>query len=585
MRLLICCALIVLLAQPAIAQIENPQLVSSALVRVEQQGRATLAGHIEQLTVNITIPQSTAWQSRDRLAVKCGACEHKLLIDEFGNELVQLSWQRPVDEVDFLITSTVSISRARMTSLPALAAFAEPSELVESADPEIISLAEVITSPETEHFSKIAAVTAWVHQNIEYDPAYMAVNMSAKASIARRAGTCDEFSVVLLALMRSLGYRSAYAAGYAYEPEKGFVAHGWTEICPDGCYVADPTWAQAGFLDAMHIKFATLPDSFYSEARLLALGRGEFAAVLEPISTDIEILEWRAEPVLTANSTLLDSELWTGRAIVKTDLQAAGCVLTKIRAASCTIDDEPFLPAARPEQIVWFCGARSLFSIFEIPPGLDPRKDYHCELSVIPAAAERTDTQLVLRSVAAPVGNISLALDRDVLVPGELFSVSAADAHIFTDYGAYARNSAVWTSPGRDFMVYAYRNGLLAQRQIAVVAERPINISLDLSTVDVMVGEVIDVSVAVTNKLTKRQSVTVRLGNVSQTKAIQAGQTELFEFTFTPASVADNIVQVFVLADTFSTSSSKGITVTKPKSWPELLLEAIMNFFKMLLGG
>jgi hypothetical protein len=322
-----------------------------------------------------------------------------------------------------------------------------------------------------------------VHDNIKYDLAYASVNLSAKETLQKKAGVCDEFSTLLISLARALHYRAAYVVGYAYgegyRTENAFVPHGWTEICGSDCYVIDPTWPEGGSLDATHIKFITLPDSLFVQASLSAIGTGNFSAKFEPVNslerleTNINILESRSSPPITTTSTLLDSELWTGYAVMKTDMSTAGCALTSVKASSCLSQGKQFIPSLTPDRTVSFCSSRTLFTIFQLPTGLNEETRYNCELSIIPSAGTRNDANVVLIDDAAPTGSIELTVDSTSLKPSESFGVTASGATIFTDTGLYANDSARWTAPSTGFTVYAYSDGLLQSQAIAVNGEAP----------------------------------------------------------------------------------------------------------------
>lgn len=583
--LLLCAALASLvLSVPALAAVGNPQLVSSAALEVVQSGKIMISGSVQELTLQLAIPQTDDWQSVESIEA---SAPYGFATDKYGNRLLKMTWDNPTGDVSFQVRSVVRTQRRTSAALLPNEVFSRPSELVNSADPAIVALAEQTMLAEGTDFDRLAAATAWVHDNIKYDETYADVNLSASRTLELRAGVCDEFSMLLLALMRSAGWRGGYAVGWAFgrgdNGTEDFVAHGWTELCKDSvCYTVDPTWAAIP-VDATHIKMATLPDSFHVEAQVEAKGRGNLSTKISPVKTDIKILSHTEDAAVFASSDLLESEVnGPGWAVLKTDLTAPGCALTVFRSQSCTDDGKEFLSAIEPERTIWFCDSREVFSLFKVPDGLDPATSYTCPLTVIPNLGRQAGRSVTVRGGGA-VQSIGLAVDKTGLAPGEPFTVSAPAAHIFTDTGLYAVDDADWAAPADNFTVYAYRDGGLGQQNVTVLATRPFDVELGLSSTSITVGQAVAVDVNVTNRLSRPQTVTVRLGNLSRTQIV--GTAATFAFNFTPTSTADNVVQTFASTDGFTTSAAKSITVTSPKGWWQLLIEAIRNFFNGLFGG
>ena len=93
-----------------------------------------------------------------------------------------------------------------------------------------------------------AAVAAWVHSTMSYEPGSTQVSTSATEALAHRRGVCQDFVHVFLALVRTLGIPARYVSGYlhpAAEPAVGVLergqSHAWAEVW-DGSWIAfDPT--------------------------------------------------------------------------------------------------------------------------------------------------------------------------------------------------------------------------------------------------------------------------------------------------------------------------------------------------------
>ncbi len=165
--------------------------------------------------------------------------------------------------------------------------------------------------------------------------------------------------------------------------------------------------------------------------------------------------------------------------------------------------------------------------------------------------------------------------------PGEKFLVTARQSQIFTDYGEYAYEKAEFTAPNYDFKVYGYNSGYLAQKNISVVLEKPIEVNLDVNET-ASAGKTIPVKVRVLNLGDKSQEISVifRKETVSETLT----DFKDFVFNFTPQDANDNLIQVFVNTPDFSTSVSKTITVIGQKNAWENIFQPIIDFFNWLFS-
>ena len=586
-KLLLLLIFLLLPIQVSAAEIKNPQIVSEMRVNIIENGSIELNGTIYNLELNLSIPQEDDYQTIESFDVKddfgsckTNFCSYDFVHDKYGNKLLSIKWKNPVGKVTFNVNSVVNVKRRTNTEKKILNEFIEPTYLVQSADPEIVELA---SDARGNDFEKVSYLAKWIGENIEYDRVYSDVNLSAKEILKVRKGVCKEFSNLLVSFLRDLGYYSAVAVGYVhpgriYETYE-FQPHGWTEVYTDQGIIADPVWSEVGYLDATHIKFATFPDSSWTFSSVSANGLGNIKVNLNDIDTELKILEFEEDPFIDVTSSLLANNIWANYSVLRTDLKADGCFLTKIEYKSC-IDKKgkEFLYIIEPQNIVYFCNEKTVFTIFKIPE-LDERQSYRCDIKAFPYAGKESSSQLVLNPKG--YGYSKLSVEKSVLKPGEKFLVTATDSHIFTDYGEYGYKKAEFTAPNYDFKVYSYNAGYLDQKSISVVLEKPIEVYLDANET-AFVGKTILVNVKVVNLADEPQEITVvfKKNSVSETLT----DSKNFTFDFVPQSIDDNLIQVFVNTPDFSTSVSKIITVIGQKNIFEDFFKSIIDFFNWLFS-
>lgn len=90
-------------------------------------------------------------------------------------------------------------------------------------------------------YDQVAAIEAWVRNNIRYEPATSAVPASAAEINQRGAGVCRDLAHLGIALCRSLSIPARMVVGYLYELYP-MDLHAWFEAYVGGrWYTFDPT--------------------------------------------------------------------------------------------------------------------------------------------------------------------------------------------------------------------------------------------------------------------------------------------------------------------------------------------------------
>ena len=113
-----------------------------------------------------------------------------------------------------------------------------------SNNPEITALAKSLTQSETTVLGKLVRLVAWLHTNVEY--ATHELPLYPNQTLTQRQGDCDDQSILLISMLRSLGIPSYLEIGVVLNSgidsketiwdghlaisEKGLGWHGWAMV-------------------------------------------------------------------------------------------------------------------------------------------------------------------------------------------------------------------------------------------------------------------------------------------------------------------------------------------------------------------
>jgi len=199
------------------------------------------------------------------------ADSHSTGVDANGNSLLVFSLNAGLQATEVSYSAVVRTRQSlELASASNEAAYLGESELVKFSAGISGKAAELASSSELE---SAVSFSEWVHNNVHYEGAgYGSTSLDSATVFELREGTCDEFSHLLIALLRSQGIPAKFVAGFVYSGEE-WVAHAWVEAAVGGKWVPlDPTFNEAIVLDGTHLKFAEGKDQ--SEIREEISGRG-----------------------------------------------------------------------------------------------------------------------------------------------------------------------------------------------------------------------------------------------------------------------------------------------------------------------
>ncbi|MFH1229097.1 MAG: transglutaminase family protein [Candidatus Aenigmatarchaeota archaeon] len=572
---------VILLSTPAFASITNPQMVDKLEAEVVEYGNIEVIGSVSSIQLNLSIPQEDAYQKIGKFEVSdsngpcANSCSYKFTYDEFGNKILNIIWKNAVGNIDYTVKSAVSVSRRYSAEKRLLQDFLKPTDLVQSTDKEI---ADVASNARGSDFEKISYLSKWINENVKYNTVYSDINIPAKKILDLRFGVCKEFSNLLVSFLRSIGYYSAVTVGYVHPGTvysgESFLPHGWVEVYSDGGILSDPTWSEVGYLDATHIKFATFPDSKWTFSSIYSTGFGSFKVNLKNSNVSINLLNYSESPVFAAKSSLLETNLWKGYAVLRTDIDSDRCLLTKFDIRSCNSDGADFLKKLAKDNVTYFCNKKSIFTIFEIP-NIQRNMKYNCPITVLFYGSGQETIPLGLSYNEE--GYTRLSVDKTTVSPNEKIEASADSSDIFTSNGDYEYDNAEFYSGYYDFEVYSYNKGALDQQKISVVLNKPLDAFI-VSNDTAYSGEPLPIIVVVSNLLRNNQLVTVKFGGEVQSDYIVNSRN--FSFNFTPKGKEDDLIQAVVNTSDFSTSLSRQITVVEKEDAVSTFTDFLSSIFK-----
>jgi len=185
--------------------------------------------------------------------------------DYWGTRVDTFSVRQPHDRLVVLAESVVQTNPKPFTANPSMDAIADEafrsnhwlylqptghtawSEQVSRAAEEAASSADTVVS-------LVEQVSSYVHKSLEYRPGATQIGVSVNKVWDEKAGVCQDFAHLTVAMLRSLGVPARYVSGYFYAADPSSTespvdepitvqTHAWVEAAlPGGEWVAiDPT--------------------------------------------------------------------------------------------------------------------------------------------------------------------------------------------------------------------------------------------------------------------------------------------------------------------------------------------------------
>ncbi|MEM2121320.1 MAG: transglutaminase domain-containing protein [Candidatus Woesearchaeota archaeon] len=158
--------------------------------------------------------------------------------------------------------------------------------------------ASEITEGSPDLFTAVSQIGFWIYKNMEYDLNYSNVEKDALWVFENMRGTCDEYSNLYAAMLRSIGIPARIVSGISYsdlEETRGFNPHAWIEVYFNdiGWVPFDANYAEFGFLDNTHI-ILDYPEENKSQITYSWIGRN-VEVVGESNDINISVIKFEEE--------------------------------------------------------------------------------------------------------------------------------------------------------------------------------------------------------------------------------------------------------------------------------------------------
>ena len=611
-----CAALLLSVPAGEAKLFDSPEAVNYLHAEVMKEGSITLEsagpGAIAtRLEIRHSVPQGTYRQTTELLSVT-GPDDYSFDEDEFGNEIMVLTWDDPpLDQrLDYSIVFDVKVwdrdDPAAGTDFPVTAMTEASQEITEKA----YELTGGLTTRE-----KFMELTSYVFDIVDYDRSYQNVQKSAQWVFENRKAVCDGHANLLISMLRALGYNAYYVIGYAYTEENldpdnpnYWGPHGWVEVEHDGKAVSlDPTWLQHP-VDATHIKFAIAPDSNYTEYVETMANR--IMVNWEKGDYLVRMLDSTEEPRIGAESRLVPARAGSGEhALMITDVRSSmdsPCVLTRLMLASCRDGGRPFLKLEPDEAMLGFCGNTTLYWILGVP-GLSRGVEYSCGVNLYGAGISETGTLVAAGEPDFIDARIST---RKVLTAGQLFQVnttvensglSESDLELFmmlddrvqeTSISLDALQAAdlVWTmraprQPGEYIMRFFSSSGKLLEEDIQVVEKRSVRIANAAIPGNISLEGILNLNVTLLGLDDAMGVMRVSIGREEFEREffIDKDEEKTFTFVYTPDTEGLKRVSIVVLSgeEDYEAALVGSLVVVREEEW----WEPLWNLVGGLLEG
>ncbi len=509
--------------------IENPKNVDYIKLKIIKSGKLVPSGRISYANLSLQIPQN-----RNSIEVKIYPenvkSSHQIIKDMYGNDILLIK----IDSFDKTVSYRVeTIVENHAFSFYSSAGIGHNSTFLRQTDKIIFSNEMVnFAYPFEKTLKNVAALTSFVNQYVNYDLNLMGEDKSSEWVFENRKGVCVEYANLLTALLRISSIPTRYINGYSYSLKEGkFVGHTWVEVLlEDGTWVPfDPTWLEGGYLDATHIKTASLLDNSQRDI-LNYKGYGKIDWQID--DEEFVIFDYSEKGRPQFSFTASKSPI-NGYGIIKSNIKTDDCRLVSIELASCLDKNgNEFLDIFGKKRFLWVCGSENVYWVFKPRGSLDKNYEYTCPISYVVDAVSGNFETKVKGSYERK--NISIEGPETVAV-GEEFTLNALcndDCYFFSASEVYPKNVKLSLKRPGNYTFYLYSEHNFEQKNINVIGNFGFEMNISFPE-NIQEDSKFDINITLTNLYQESRNfkVKVYLDNVYEKSVyIKPGESKEIGF-------------------------------------------------------
>jgi len=343
----------------------NPAAAEEATMLIVKSGNVSFSG-LNVANLTMPIPQSGIQ------SMEVSGADWSVIRDAYGNSALLLSWNRSYRGGDYEVT-IVAKSRASYSDSKAMTKL-------------IVANSGVLprTAPRT--LEGAAELSSFVHDYMAYDLNLTGANKPLDWILDNRRGVCVEFATLLKALAEASGMETRYVLGYAYSAvEAKPVGHAWLEVkAEDGTWIgSDPTWNEAGYVDATHVVTSR---GSVNQSELFSYVAS--SAEWKRNDERVELVDYTARPPTSLALGVLEGAL-------QSNVSVQGCAIVEAEVAPCvTREGEDALRITNKTQEALVCNSGEFSWAFNATQG-----DYSCHVRVSDQYGSAAETTVTVSSV------------------------------------------------------------------------------------------------------------------------------------------------------------------------------------------
>ncbi len=548
----------------------NAKAFDSVDVRITQSGTLRISGNVQKANLSYYIPQEGLASINPTSSVEM---TWKYATDSFGNRVIVMEWLAPSGVVDYSIDMLVHNEAKHSPADKAIGS--NDLYLQQTKSVRITDEIRVIGFPYEKSLRKAAELAKFVNDYLDYDIDYVGKNLPSDEVLRVRRGVCVEFSNMLAALLRANEIPTRYVVGYAYSPkQKNFLGHVWLEVLLiDGTWVPlDPTWLQAGYIDATHIKSGTLLDNNQLDTLTYIGGSINWTRNDEAF----ELLDYRERNITSISLETPETVPGSSYGYMKAALDVRECTIVTMGVASCVNGDrEEMLTIYEKNRSFWACAPKDVYWFFRTSGN-----GYKCPVAAYDQTGSSSQGEITIDGFARQK---RLTIDGpDAVRTGEEFTLTADSGLFYSpEFGLNDKNT--WTlsiaKPGtHSFYLYDENSLFIKMIGAAQLLEFDARV---LTTNYAELGNRFNVNLTVKNLLdAKTISINIDYTNQSVERDIFLNNGEEKNLSFVMEANTPGFNEL-IIGISGETLASKTVMIETPEK--KGLIEEIAGMFQQLI--